>query len=100
MKTIIAALCLFAMAASAQNLVNPVWLPATYYTVNVTLAPTSTSNLAVNGAVLLPLYVQTNTPTIADLGYARGGRQWCSNGFFFITGSTNGTTVYTKLLAP
>jgi len=46
------------------------------------------------------LWVQTNTPTISDLGNQKGGRMWCSNGFFYLTGSTNGTTTYTKQMGP
>jgi hypothetical protein len=49
---------------------------------------------------IIQLYAQTNTPTITDLGNQKGGRLWFSNGFFFATGSTNGTTVYTKGMAP
>ena len=43
---------------------------------------------------------QATTPTLPDLGNQKGGLVWCSNGFFFVTGSTNGTTIYTKSLAP
>ena len=48
----------------------------------------------------LQLYAQTNTPTIGDLGNQRGGRIWVSNGVFYATGSTNGSTTYTKQFAP
>ena len=54
--------------------------------------------MTIGGA--LQLYAQTNTPTIGDLGNQRGGRIWISNGVFYATGSTNGSTTYTKQLAP
>lgn len=54
--------------------------------------------VTVGGA--LQLYAQTNTPTIGDLGNQTGGRIWVSNGVFYATGSTNGSTVYTKQFAP
>jgi hypothetical protein len=57
-------------------------------------------NAPVNIGGALQLYTQTNTPTIGDLGNQRGGRLWLSNGFFFVTGSTNGTSTYTKPFGP
>jgi hypothetical protein len=41
--------------------------------------------------VTIPIIVRTTTPTIADWGNQVGGQAWLSNGFFFVTGSTNGT---------
>jgi hypothetical protein len=49
---------------------------------------------------VLQIYAQTNTPMIADLGNQRGLRLWASNGVFWITGSTNGTTTYTRQIEP
>lgn len=43
---------------------------------------------------------QTNTPALTDWGSGKGGRFWVSNGFAYFTGSTNGTTIYTRALAP
>jgi hypothetical protein len=68
--------------------------------VTVSGAPVTVSGAPVTGGGVLQLYATTNTPTIADLGNQAGGRLWFSNGFFYVTGSTNGTTTYTKGVAP
>ena len=62
--------------------------------------PLAVNGAAVSGGGVLQLYATTNTPTISDLGNQAGGRLWVSNGTFYATGSTNGSTTYTKLLAP
>lgn len=49
---------------------------------------------------VLQFLVTTNTPTIGDLLNQPGACYWVSNGVCWVTGSTNGTTLYTVKLAP
>jgi len=46
------------------------------------------------------LSVRTNPVVIADLGSAKGGMLWCSNGVWFATVSTDGATVSTVKFGP
>ena len=68
------------------------------------VAATGTNTIYLNAptviGIALSFWVQTNTPRFADLGSQKAGRLWVSNGFFYATGSTNGTTTYTKPIAP
>ena len=96
----------------ATNVTFSIQLASSPYDTNLTLSTLQlTGQQAVGGA--LPLYswpppaptlfsllTQTNTPTISDLANQPGAREWCSNGFVYVTGSTNGTTTYTLKVGP
>lgn len=67
---------------------------------NVNGAPVTVNGAPVTGGGTIQLYATTNTPAISTLGNQKGGLIWVSNGTFYVTGSTDGATTYTKEFAP